>query len=137
MAAFSSVSEKNCSFRKAAVIQVDILPSLSAFHRQTIFDGISRIETDDIMMCLDFSPAFILAERMVHGFALFSESVGITVDSFEQIFISGNIISLVIQNRFVGKFIMLHRQVIDGISIIGVADFYVLNSCHDTHLPFL
>ena len=27
MAAFNSASEKNCSFRKAAVIQVDILPT--------------------------------------------------------------------------------------------------------------
>ena len=104
---------------------------------EAVFIFVTRIKTDDVVVCFDFFSVSIFLEMGIGFLALFRKRSRCAVDGINKIRISWNASSVFIQNRLSGKFIMLGSQIIISSSVVGILNCNVFNDCHDIHQPFL
>jgi len=67
---------------------------LSQFRGQSVFVPVPRVEADDVMVGFDIFPILIFVEEGIGGFALPSESEGVTAYALDQKLVTGYLISI-------------------------------------------
>ena len=91
---------------------------LSLIHCQTIFCSISRIKADDIVVTFHITSLVVFAVSEVGPHTGNCKIFIAAENRFYSKVITGNHASLVIQNRFIGKLIMLESEVQFGSTIL-------------------
>ena len=85
---------------------------LNPFGGQTVFIPVPRVEAYNVMVGFDIFPILVFVKEDIGGFALSSKSEGVTAYALNQKFVTGYLISIFIENGFVGKLIVLQREVV-------------------------
>ena len=110
---------------------------LSLLGGESVFVPIVGIEAHDVVVSLDLAKSVVLVELLVYSITFDVESIGIAVNAFHEIKVSRYHSAVLVEDRFVRKLVMPHRQIIGCCAVIGVVDIDVFNSRHDIHLPVL
>ncbi len=92
--------------------------SLGAFRGQPILIPVTWIEAYDVMVGFNIFPVLVFVEEGIGGFTLSSESEGVTANALDQKFVTGYLTSIFIEDGFIGKLIVLQREVVNGCIIV-------------------
>ena len=103
---------------------------LSFLRCQTVLITVVRIEAYDVVMSFDFFHFLILLEGGISCLAFLVEGLRITVDTVDQVEVAFHHEAVLVEDRLVGKLVMLHREIFISGTVIGVMDVDVFNCCH-------
>jgi hypothetical protein len=85
---------------------------------QSIFVPVTRIKTENVMVCFDFFFALIFPKPGIDSFTLFTERVRVTVNSLNEKFISWYPASVLIQYGLTGELVMLCGEIIGSCIVV-------------------
>ena len=107
---------------------------LGLIHCQTIFCSVSRIKADDIVMTFHIAPLVVFAVFEIGPHTCNCKIFISAEDGLHPKVIAGNHPTLVIQNRFIGKLIMLESEVQFGSTIVRIFRADMFDRCQLHHL---
>lgn len=113
------------------ILTAELLPHLMDFlKRQIVVITVSGVKTDDVVMALYITFVLILPVFEICLDALNGISVWGAVDARNDVFLTGNIVTVFIQNGTLALLVVLIFQIKLSRTVVGVLTGTVLNDCY-------
>ena len=103
---------------------------LSFLQCEAVVVPVPGVEGNDVVVSFDVAFLLVLAVLEVCLHAVQGEAVRGAEHAGDEIFLAGNVVTVLVQNGTVGLLIVLKREIELGSSIIGVFAGNVLDDCH-------
>lgn len=105
---------------------------LYLFQRKTVILPVSGIKGENVMMSLDVSGLLVLTILQIGLDALQGKAVRGTENAGDEILLSGNVVTILVQKGALGLLVMLKAEVERSGGVVGVLTGNVLDNCHSS-----